>query len=169
MKIMKNVLSKNLYDDCIVDLKKKFSLRCWYSSSLLWDKNIKIQQSGMCVMTPVSPHLRTLIEQEIKSHLPNYNELLLQYYVWQPHSGISIHHDKDYIFGGTIYLNEKWSSNSGGWFIWEDAKTSETGVYKSLLPTKNVMVLNDEHEPHLVTSVSSGCSENRYTIQLWGL
>jgi hypothetical protein len=169
MKIIKNVLSKNLYDKCMIDLKKKFNIRCWYSSSLFWEKNIKEQQPGMCAITPVSNQLQTLIKQEIKSHLPNYNELLLQYYVWHPHSGISIHHDKDYIFGGTIYLNEKWNPNSGGWFIWQDEKTSETGVYKSLLPTKNVMVLNDKHEPHLVTSVSSGCLENRYTIQIWGL
>ena len=73
MKIIKKVLSKNLYDECMIELKKRFSLRCWYSSSLLWDKNIKIQQSGMCLTTPVSSQLQTLIEQEIKSYLPNYN------------------------------------------------------------------------------------------------
>ena len=168
MKIIKNVLSENLYNDCIKDLRTKLDSSCWASSSFRWDKNIRDKISGVCIMTMVSPAIRVLLDKELKSYLPKYNQLMCQYYVWQPHAGISRHNDKAHKFGATIYLNEKWSPNDGGWFIWEDTKTKNTGIYKSLLPKKNVMILNNKREEHLVTSVSSGCLENRYTIQIWG-
>ena len=31
-------------------------------------------------------------------------------------------------FGATIYLNETWHPNSGGWFIWEDKNDGEWKV-----------------------------------------
>jgi len=130
MKIIKNILSEDLFNKCRTELGEKFIASCWASSSLLWPRNIQVQQSGTCMITPVSPELHRSIEQQLKSHLPNYKKLICQYYVWLPHSGIAIHNDRNHIFGGTIYLNEKWNPNSGGWFIWKDTKTPKTGVYK---------------------------------------
>jgi len=168
MKIIKNILSEDLFDKCRLELTKKFTSFSWASSPFVWPRNILIQQSGACMTTPVSPELFRLLEKELKSHLPKCKKLVCQYYVWLPHSGIAMHDDRKHIFGATIYLNEKWNPNSGGWFIWKDTKTPKTGVYKSVLPKKNVMVLNDKREWHSVTSVSSGCLEHRYTIQVWG-
>ena len=168
MKTIKNVLSEDLYKKCCMDLRKKFNSFCWASSSLLWTKDIRIQQSGTCMVTPVSPKLFHRLERELKPHFPDYNKLMCQYYVWQPHSGISGHTDVGRLFGATIYLNEQWGENSGGWFIWGDAESPKTGIYTSILPKKNLMVLNDKQQWHLVTSVASGCLEYRYTIQIWG-
>ena len=168
MKIIKNILNEDLFNKCRTAVSEKFTSSYWASSSLLWPRGLQAQQAGTCMMTPVSPELHRSIEQQLKSHLPNYKKLICQYYVWLPHSGIAMHDDRTHIFGATIYLNEKWNPNSGGWFIWKDTKTPKTGVYKSILPKKNVMVLNDKREWHLVTSVASGCLEHRYTIQIWG-
>ena len=169
MKIIKNILSEDLFNKCRTELSKKFTSFCWGSSPLFWPRDILIQQSGACMVTPVSPELFRLLKKELKSHLPKCKKLICQYYVWLPHSGISLHNDPTHIFGATIYLNKlEWSPSSGGWFIWKDTETPKTGVYKSILPKKNVMVLNDKREWHLVTSVASGCLEHRYTIQVWG-
>ena len=115
------------------------------------------------IITPVSDSIYHLLEQELKTSLPSYKQLELNYYIWQPQSGISWHNDKapDRSFGASLYLNEEWFPNNGGWFIWED----ENG-HHAILPKKKFLVINDNYEHHCVTPVSYGF---RCTIQIWGL
>ena len=104
-----------------------------------------------------------MLEQELKSSLPKYTELILQYYIWQPQSGIAWHNDKapDKLFGATLYLNEEWEPNAGGWFVWEDGDG-----YHAILPKKKFLVVNDDTQNHCVTPVAfENC---RCTIQIWG-
>ena len=88
--------------------------------------------------------------------------MLCQYYIWQPQSGISWHNDyeSNRLFGATLYLNEQWHPDNGGWFIWKD----DNG-YHTILPKQKVLVVNDNYEYHCVTPVALGF---RCTIQIWG-
>ena len=97
-----------------------------------------------------------------KSILPEHDELIFQYYIWQPQSGISWHTDEvsDRLFGATLYLNEEWHPDFGGWFIWK-----ENNTYHTILPKKKFLIINNNYQHHCVTPVSTGF---RCTIQIWG-
>ncbi|AMO43037.1 hypothetical protein R1080702_023 [Cyanophage S-RIM32] len=83
-------------------------------------------------------------------------------------SGIAIHEDKSHFFGATIYLNKVWYTNAGGIFLYETEETKTTGIMNAIVPQKNLMVVNDKHERHLVTPVSFNVPEFRFTMQIWG-
>ena len=162
MILIEDSITDDLYQKCVNELNEKLYQNCWNSSSVTWDDSIKQGVVGSCIITPVSDTIHPLLEEELKLYLPEYDKLILQYYVWQPQSGISWHNDEesDRLFGATLYLNEAWHPDNGGWFIWED----ENG-HHTILPKKKLLVINNNYEHHCVTPVSVGF---RCTIQIWG-
>ena len=134
MILIDNSITDDLYQKCVKELNEKLSQDCWISSSLNWNSNIRIGVNGSCMITPVSNTIHNLLKNELKPSLPKHKELEFNYYVWEPQSGISWHTDKlpGRLFGATLYLNEEWCPNDGGWFIWEDKNG-----YHTILPKKN--------------------------------
>ena len=167
MKIINEALNEELFQKCKEELKSKFRQRCWSSSLVNWQPELKQGITGSCMLANVSDELSELIHEEIKPYLPEHETIRCNFHLWQPLSGIAQHNDGHRKFGGTIYLNEEWLPNAGGWFIWEDKETKQSGVYKALVPTRNMMVLNDNHENHWVTSIASTPPDNRCSIQIW--
>lgn len=165
MKIIKNALSEDLFSRCKKEVNKKLSKNEWASSVIIWEPGLRQGISGSTIAAMTSEEIHNDIVKEISPHVPEC-DIITQYYVWQPHSGIAMHDDSGRRFGATIYLNETWHPNSGGWFIWEDKDTRE---WNTVLPTKNMMVLNSSKEKHLVTSVAPDGFAIRVTIQIWGL
>ncbi len=165
MKIIKNALSEDLFSRCKKEVNQKLSKNEWSSSVIIWEPGLRQGISGSTIAAMTSEEIHNDIVKEISPHVPEC-DIITQYYVWQPHSGIAMHDDSGRRFGATIYLNETWHPNSGGWFIWEDKDTRE---WNTVLPTKNMMVLNSSKEKHLVTSVSPDGFAIRVTIQIWGL
>jgi Rps23 Pro-64 3,4-dihydroxylase Tpa1-like proline 4-hydroxylase len=119
------------------------------------------------MLANVSDELSELIHEEIKPYLPEHETIRCNFHLWQPLSGIAEHNDGHRKFGATIYLNEEWPPNAGGWFVWEDEETRQSGIHKALIPTRNTMVLNDNHENHWVTSIAATPPDNRCSIQIW--
>ena len=162
MKIIKNALSEDLFSRCKKEVNQKLSKNEWSSSVIIWEPGLRQGISGSTIAAMTSEEIHNDIVKEISPHVPEC-EIVTQYYVWQPHSGIAMHDDSGRRFGATIYLNEEWDGNSGGWFIWRDKDTDE---WKVLLPTINTMVMNIDCEQHLVTPVSP--NKFRLTIQIFG-
>tara|TARA_B100000965_G_scaffold40355_2_gene29689 strand:+ start:2297 stop:2809 length:513 start_codon:yes stop_codon:yes gene_type:complete len=165
MKIVFDTLSDEIFQRIVGELNIKIPSPLWNTSTVLWDKVLKQGLPGSVMTTPVSEDLAKLIEDSVKDKVPEYDRLIVQFYLWQGSSGIAIHNDENHGFGATIYVNTNWHPNSGGWFIWQDKHNKE---WKTLLPEKNVMVVNDEEEEHLVTAIEPYPPEPRVTIQLWG-
>ena len=163
MILIEDSITDDLYQKCVKELNEKLSENCWRSSSLNWGSDVKQGINGSCIITPVSDIINPLLEKELKPLLPECRKLEFNYYIWQPQSGISWHNDKGpgRLFGASLYLNDEWHPNMGGWFIWEDEKGHHT-----ILPKKKFLVLNNNYEHHCVTPVSTGF---RCTIQIWGL
>ena len=162
MILIEDSITDDLYQKCVKELNEKLSDNCWRSSSLNWGSDVKQGVNGSCIVTPVSDIINHLLEKELKPSLPKYRELELNYYIWQPQSGISWHTDEvsDRLFGATLYLNEDWHPDFGGWFIWK-----ENNNYHTILPKKKFLIINDNYQHHCVTPVSTGF---RCTIQIWG-
>ena len=162
MKFIEDSITDDLYQKCLKELEKKVRKNCWKSSSINWSSAIKKNVVGSCIFTPVSDTIHHLLEDELKSSLPEYEKLVCNYYVWQSQSAISWHKDgyDNILFGATLYLNEEWYPDNGGWFIWED-----NDGYHTILPKKRLLVLNDNYQNHCVTPISL---DFRCTIQIWG-
>ena len=163
MKLIRNSITDDLYQKCIGEFKEKTSENCWKSSTVDWIPEIKKGILGSCIQTFVSNTISNLLKEELKSFLPEYKELVCQYYIWQPQSGISWHSDGHSRFGATLYLNDVWHPDGGGWFIWQDGDG-----YHTILPERKLLVLNNNNNYHCVTPVSPDSPIFRYTIQLWG-
>ena len=167
MRIINEALNEELFQKCKEELKSKFKERCWASSLVTWQPQLKQGISGSCMVANVSDELGELIHEEIRSYLPEHETIRCNFHLWQPLSGIAEHNDGHRNFGATIYLNEEWPANAGGWFVWEDEETRQSGIHKALIPTRNMMVLNDNHEKHWVTSIAATPPDNRCSIQIW--
>ena len=169
MKIIKNVLSEDLYNDIISELKSFVHKQVWASSILNWDDDLKVGLPGSCLSSVISHEITERLEKEISPHLPEYDELMCQYYVWQQLSGISWHDDTDNCkkFGATIYLNQEWHPNYGGLFIWFNKGSNVDDVHNVICPSKNTMIVNDSGEYHMVTPVNTDIPDLRCTIQIW--
>ena len=167
MRIINESLNEELFQKCKEELKSKFKERCWSSSLVTWQPQLKQGVSGSCMVANVSDELGELIHEEIRPYLPEHETIRCNFHLWQPLSGIAEHNDGHRNFGATIYLNEEWPANAGGWFVWEDEETKQSGIHKALIPTRNMMVLNDNHEKHWVTSIAATPPDNRCSIQIW--
>ena len=167
MRIINEALNEELFQKCKEELKSKFKERCWASSLVTWQPQLKQGISGSCMVANVSDELGELIHEEIRPYLPKHEIIRCNFHLWQPLSGIAEHNDGHRNFGATIYLNEEWPPNAGGWFVWEDEETRQSGIHKAIIPTRNMMVLNDNHEKHWVTSIAATPPDNRCSIQIW--
>ena len=162
MVLIEDSITNDLHQKCLNELNEKADQNCWRSSTINWSSEVKQGVIGSCISTPVSDKIQKLLEKELESSLPKYTELICKYYIWQSMSGIAWHNDEtqDRLFGATLYLNEEWYPNNGGWFIWEDGDG-----YHTILPKKKFLVLNDGFQNHCVTPV---VMDFRCTIQIWG-
>ena len=165
MKIIENTLGADLLKLCQDELHSKLKKNEWKSTSVFWMPYLKKGIDGSVLVTDTSLNVQESIKKEISSYIPEC-DIVTQYYVWQSNSGISLHRDTNHKFGATIYLNDEWHPDSGGWFIWKDKDKEK---WNTILPIKNLMVLNDIDEEHLVTRVSSDTSHLRHSIQIWGI
>lgn len=163
MKFFENVLTESTVRLFTDELQDKATKNCWRVSSLFWDQKLLIGFTGSCYAAVVSDELKTAIITDLKDKLPKSNDILIQQYIWGKNSGIAWHHDQNYDYGATIYLNNEWDSTYGGVFLYE----TDQGLC-GYNPKFNTMVLNDQCENHMVTQISPHASEFRTTIQIWG-
>ena len=167
MKKIENILSEQLLQECIDSTKEKLQTRyCWGVDIFNWSNELKKGTTGMCLFSLAKDDLARKIESEIKHHLPDYQGLMVQHYIWTQGSGIARHNDGNYKFGLTIYLNEKWDIDYGGIFLW---KEKDAEKYHVICPELNAGVLNDDGTFHMVTPIAFDAPELRVTIQIWGM
>ena len=165
MKIIKDALPEELISFCVGVYEKldhsKLSPTLCGGPDYLKDGQI----AGPFV-APVPSNVVDRLLPEIQEHIWIWEgdfEFTFQYYLWGPNSGIADHDDAGYDVGATLYLND-FPLNYGGLFVYEDADND----LKVVAPTRNTLVVNDQKERHLVTTVSSQATFPRLTIQIWG-
>ena len=162
MKIVHDVLSVKLFKSIEREFDKGTNISNWSSSHLVWEPNLLDGIIGTCLFRELPEDLSQLVIKEIEPHTPPFKKISIIYQVWLPTSGISVHNDYNHYWAATIYLNNKWPLNSGGWFLWQD-----NDHWKAVPPTRNMMVLNDKKQNHCVTPVAHSVTEPRISLQIW--
>jgi len=168
MKFYKDFLSEELYQTCYEDLISKLNSEDWKYTRLTWSEpNVTNGTTGSVLSSSVSDKVQNLIYDRFSTivDISEYNSIKMEYYIWQPYSGLSLHDDEGYGMAATIYLNENWDVDYGGMFMWKDSLEPE--LFKAIPPIKKMMVLNDEKESHMVSTISPLSPSLRSTIQVW--
>ena len=164
MKIYHEVLPDNLLEECCLELTDLMNERCWGSSTLRWNPQLKKGIVGDSIHTYVPEDTKEKIIRSISKYFPEGSNYDMQYYVWLQNAGIANHDDGAHKYGVTIYLNFTWDKNHGGIFLWDDG---DPVIMKAVVPKRNMMVINDSNQRHMVTPVSALAEHPRFSIQIW--
>jgi hypothetical protein len=168
MKIFHDVISDDLRQRCLDYVKNEKKNSSWIIYKYHWPEEIGAGVIGNNYGTPIPVDLFFEIVQSVSKVFPEITETKhvpehCLFYVWSKLSSINWHDDGHWDYGLTIYLNETWEDWQGGFFLWKD----ENGEMRGIEPKKNMMVLNDEAEEHMVTVISPYTPEDRISIQMF--
>jgi hypothetical protein len=154
---------KNVLPDSLIFKIKKWCKECTNHSSnyALWDNNIVLDSSPVLVYPLEEP-----LKNEVLSILQKLNidvglDCGVNYYKWTKGSYIPWHEDMGYKSGTTIYLNESWDKNWGGYFAYEIS-----GKIKCIKPEFNMAVKIKPPIQHTVFLTSS-VAPIRETLQIF--
>ena len=170
MLIYRNLVSKEVLDQCNTEIDNLLPTQRWSSSHTTWGSSLYDGIPGTCMRAVPTFKLVKIIKDAIIDTLPTSSNLNMNYHYWLKYSGIGWHNDSARtsgdrrVFGATIYLNE-WDHKWGGLFVWEDGKD---GSLKVVCPEPGTLVLNIEAEDHHVTMISPSAKYARRSIQIWG-
>lgn len=168
MKHFDRVLTDKLLQDIRTEVSERHNEEEW-RGSFSWSPDLTKGYFTNCLSKTIVGEMRERILKEIQPLIPECKVYYLQYYIWQQLSGIAVHDDHDKVFGATIYLNDTWQLENGGIFLYKEKESSASAhEWSALIPNNNTMVVNDNHEQHMVTLLSPYSTDFRYTIQIWG-
>jgi len=168
MKIVKNFLSEETFKICYDDLVSKLMEESWAFTAVTWQEPKVLNGiTGSVLSATVSDNVYEILRNQFSSlfDISSFQNIRMQYYIWPSYSGLALHNDAMYVKAATIYLNENWNVDYGGIFMWKDVESDE--FFRAVSPTKNMMLLNDSHQYHMVTSISPLSPDLRSTIQVW--
>lgn len=160
--IINNFLEKEL----IIDIKKhvrnnanNFNWR----TNLGWDNSIikSSAQVSMFSLNQEKKYFNEIINKYKK--IINIKDLtiFITYYVWNNLSYIPFHNDGSYCMASTIYLNEVWSEDDGGLFLYKTNKD-----IKVIIPEFNKCIINKNNIVH-GTTLTTKVAPYRETLQLF--
>ena len=135
----------------------------WSINKHFWKDDIKNKSPGTVSIFRIEGKLREFIEDILKKYLePDEIFQFIQYYEWNPMSQINWHNDSNKKAAITIYLNETWDPNDGGFFCWqENAEKAHL-----IVPEFNSAVIVRGNPPHHVSLINP-FAPVRKTLQIW--
>lgn len=168
MKVQKyeSILEESTYEKVmkfIADLKHRDKLsNNFVSSFMYWDEYLTESSTpvSMYILSKDEEDLFYLLKTEIEKKIP-YFVTKIMIYMWPKLSNINWHNDGMYKGALTIYLNEKWDRNWGGYLMYEE----DEKIY-AIKPEKNLGVLQSGGVVHSVTTTNIN-ADIRMTIQMF--
>jgi len=168
VKIVENALSVELFNETLSILNEYSKEFCWKPNKFFWPNYLLEGLYGTVMVSLASEEYDRKFAEELKDVLPNFNKLKCIFQCFDRGAGIAVHDDlTQYKWAATLYLNFNWHVNDGGIFCWKPIDFDQDYMWKSIVPKKNLLVINDKNEKHFVTPVSPYSKEERFTLQIW--
>jgi 2OG-Fe(II) oxygenase superfamily len=135
----------------------------WSVNKHFWEDGIQNKSIGVVNIFRIEGPIRSLIENVLKKFL-NPGEMFqyIQYYEWNQLSQISWHSDSGKKAAITVYLNENWDPNWGGFFCWQESSEKA----HLIVPQFNTAVVVRGNPPHHVSLINPYAPVRR-TLQIW--
>lgn len=167
MNIIKNAVSEETAELATNRAIELLGQDVWESNQKLWTKDLLHGTNGKILISKVDGDVRKSVLDDIASYLPYYNDLTMNFHVGLAESGVAMHNDDGHRFGATIYLNKVWHEDFGGLFLWTEDEDNPTKL-RGYIPEYRSLIINEDHQYHMVTRVSPKLSEIRLSIQIFG-
>jgi hypothetical protein len=162
--LYENILSEDLYVEVLeyVKILMKEKSEYFTTSTLVWEKGL-IGNS-----TPIVRYNFGIEDGEIFKKIKNEIENNISYFVdtfclhiWPNLSYINWHDDNLVPAALTVYLNEKWHMDWGGYLMYK-----EDNEIKAIRPKKNLGILQENKVEHTVTTINTG-ADLRMSLQFF--
>lgn len=161
----KNILSEELYNE-VYDYTKMImeekSMQ-FTTSTLTWRELLKGNSVPALIYDLSTDNSATIskLKKDIESKIP-YFVNNLYFHILPNSSYINWHVDAAHIKAGlTLYLNQEWDKNWGGYLMYEDGDE-----IKAIKPDKNLAILQENTDRHCVSSVNNG-ADLRISLQFF--
>jgi hypothetical protein len=148
-------LVQNDYEDAIKNRELEVN-------KFRWQPYLYSGFTGSVYMADLSRNVHQIILNKFNS-FPACDNIGIKHYIWDYRSGINWHHDDHTIWAATLYLNEEWKLDWGGFFLFKDENNSVQTMY----PCYNCLVLNDNKIEHKVTAINKKTQPMRHTLQIF--
>jgi hypothetical protein len=172
--INENTLSSELISDLLSWNESTKGGDVWASNQTKWIPSLKYATSGTILSRVMLEEYKVKIYNELYSrkildYIPYSSSALL--YIGGPNSCVNWHADYEDYDAMSIYLNENWDSNWGGWFAYTELHNRQTGDIKPqcgnfIVPKYNLSIRSTDMEWHCTTPISS-YADPRISIQLF--
>lgn len=154
MKLTKyeNFFDEELYRECIGTARhlltqggNTFCTNAWWKNDIVKD-SFPVLIHGIYKDSELFAKIRDAIQSKTKLFVNDHD---IMFYYWTRFSYIPWHEDE--VYGGalTVYLNEEWLPDYGGYFLYEDKKD-----IKAVLPKPNFALLQQGGIRHSTTPVN---------------
>jgi hypothetical protein len=135
----------------------------WSINKHFWEEGIQNKSLGVVNILRLEGPIRDMIENNLKKYLePGEQFQYIQYYEWNQLSQINWHSDYGKKAAITVYLNEIWNPNDGGFFCWQENNEKA----HMIIPQFNTGVVVRGNPPHHVSLISP-LAPVRRTLQIW--
>ena len=164
IRVVESFLSPKLIDEILSDnARLKNDPSSWWTSHETWKADI-IKTSAV-VFARVLPREQA---QQIYTSMLTRNLVgisnqfpKVMSYLWHPLSYIPWHNDGHHQASATIYLNEVWDLDWGGYFLWK-----EGGEIRTTPPVFNRLIVSSENVEHS-TTLTTVDAPLRQTVQIF--
>jgi len=155
-------LCRELYRDSVSRLKNgdaQWKTNYWWNQSIINESHVVLVHDYNADRT------NTILESLIRNGVVDDDkEYHVMNYIWTRTSYIPWHGDGHVSEGLTIYLNEYWDDNWGGFFLYRE-KDRDPHL-KGYVPRFNTACKNFGNVEHTVTTINPA-AQNRVTLQLF--
>jgi hypothetical protein len=138
----------------------------WYVNKHNWGDEIKKDILGCVNILFIRDEdiIKMITDKFVDCLNPSEKFGTIQYYEWNQLSQINWHNDGRHNGSITIYLNEKWDANWGGFFCWKQTRENINGNF--IIPEMGSAIVLRNGPPHFVSLVSP-YADTRKTIQIF--
>lgn len=158
------ILTQELFEECQAALYSDADKIAWGVSRFGWESFFANAFMGAVFVKPVPDKLQERLKEHFSKIIDDIDQydVNMVFQVWDRNSGIPFHDDHSHKKAITVYLNDEWSWEDGGLFIYDDGSES----VKAIMPRKNRGMII-EGELHAVTAISPYARETRNCLQVW--
>lgn len=160
-----NFLSQELYFESFETAKSLLKIgKNVFCTNNWWDRGI-VEDSFPVFIHNINKQsdLHIKLKSEIEEKADGLiGDASFMFYYWTRFSYIPWHQDYMDKIGFTLYLNDDWGKNHGGYFLYKDPNNEQE--IKAIMPEKNLAVIQKKGVWHTTTPVNFD-GHIRYTIQ----
>jgi hypothetical protein len=162
---------QNIFDESVLDQVRAMIKKedCnWKVQKHFWHDNLIDKSLGVIHVVKLEGELHDLIASQLGKFLkPTEVIKTIQLTEWHQLSQINWHNDHDKTASITIYLNQYWHHDWGGYFCWKESSWHDSSQdFKMIIPRYNSGVML-RGCPHHHVSLVSPFAPARLTIQVW--